>query len=150
MPFALSPSDASKSYSNVNAVRDPGGVQYTAHTPYLYTMFKKLREHTNITVYTTLIKLQGCQSFQFGTINHCESISSALVQIKLTTGALERQQQLSQKGNVSWSVGTGSVRVDSVATPSGWVDSIAPVFHLITNYWRTISPSADGCSTPVR
>lgn len=123
----------------------------TQHTTsYLDTMFKKLREHTNITVYTTLIKLQGYQSFQFGTINHCESISSALVQIKLTTGALERQQQLSQKGNVSWSVGTGSVRVDSVATPSGWVDSIAPVFHLITNYRRTISPSADGCSTPVR
>ena len=48
------------------------------------------RNHHNI---TPSFKLQGYQSVQLGSISNCESMSTILVQIKVKTGALERQQQ---------------------------------------------------------
>lgn len=42
---------------------------------------------------TKSVKLQEYQSLQLGTINNCESSSPALTYMKVTMGALERQQQ---------------------------------------------------------
>ncbi len=38
-------------------------------------------------------ELQGYQSVQLGSISECESVSPALVEMKVTTRVLERQQQ---------------------------------------------------------
>lgn len=42
---------------------------------------------------TNSVKLQGYQSVQLGTVKDRESISPAVVKIKVTTGAPERQQE---------------------------------------------------------
>ena len=48
-----------------------------------YTLFKKNKETLN----------RHSQSFHLGSTSDCDSISPALVQIKGTTGAIERQKQ---------------------------------------------------------
>lgn len=48
----------------------------------------------------SITKSVKVQYLQLGNTDHCKTISAALVQMKLTTGALERQQQGNpQKGN---------------------------------------------------
>lgn len=43
------------------------------------------------------LKLQRYESVQLGSTNHCESVTVALMQMKVTTGGLERQQKSLQK-----------------------------------------------------
>lgn len=49
---------------------------------------------------THSLKLQRYQSVQLGSTNHCESITVALMQMKVTTDGLDRQQESLQKGHV--------------------------------------------------
>ena len=57
-----------------------------------YTALKMYGTHNHHNI-TLSFKLQGYQSVQLGSISNYESISPVLVQMKVTTGALERQQQ---------------------------------------------------------
>lgn len=58
---------------------------------------KKQREHLRFQYNTKSFKLQRYQSVHLGSTSDYESVSPALLQIKVPTGAMERQNQDNHK-----------------------------------------------------